>query len=372
VNRPRRLVPWIVLACLAASAPARADVPAGYKGKPFDPAVAGGKGIIPATVKAGPYAIPGRLDLINYDLGGVGVAYDCTHHEVKGGDGYRTDQPTASLSLTAASKMDVWFQAGAGLDGTHYPSATSEDFYVGALDAPDWFNYTVDVKTAGTYAVSSTWATGNGPPGGMGGDGSMGIQISVNGTKMVDWTATLPNDQTTADYHHWKPYPNFATLTLAAGLQVIKVQLTASHLNLDYLELALVGADGGAAGAAGGDAGAGGASASGDAGAGAGGTAGANGSAGASGGGSGAAGAAGGAAGASAPTGAAGSAAGTAGASGAAGASASGAAGSAPKAAHGSSGCRLSGGRGPGGAWALGLAAVAIAAALARSARRRP
>jgi hypothetical protein len=43
----------------------RADVPAGYTGKPFDPAVAGGVGKIPPTVKAGPHALPGRLDFIN-------------------------------------------------------------------------------------------------------------------------------------------------------------------------------------------------------------------------------------------------------------------------------------------------------------------
>src|SRR5262249_59308145 len=135
-----RLAIAATLSCLLAPRAARADVPAGYKGRPFDPVVAGGKGVIPATVTAGPYVVPGRIDLINYDLGGVGVAYDCAHHEVKGGDGYRTDVPTASLSLTAASKMDVWYGAGAPLDGTRYPSPTSEDFYVGALEAGDWFN----------------------------------------------------------------------------------------------------------------------------------------------------------------------------------------------------------------------------------------
>src|SRR6516162_3250839 len=113
-----RTSPAWVLVLLFAAPPARADVPAGYKGKPFDPVSAGGKGVIPASVAAGPYAVPGRIDLINYDLGGVGVAYDCAHHEVKGGFGYRTDTPTATLSLTASSKGDVWYQAGAALDGT--------------------------------------------------------------------------------------------------------------------------------------------------------------------------------------------------------------------------------------------------------------
>jgi hypothetical protein len=300
------------------SAFARADVPAGYKGKPFDPAVAGGVGVIPASVKAGPYAIPGRLDLINYDLGGEGVVYMAAHHEVKNGAGYRTDVPTATFSLTAQSKPDVWYEAGA-LDGTFYPSATTEDFYLGALDANDWFSYTVDVQTAGTYSLSSTWATGNGPPGGEGGDGTMGLQIFVNGTMMVDWKDSFPAYQTKASYHNWKPYPDFATITLEAGLQVLKFQLTSNHLNLDYVQFAPMGADAGAGDAAiptddgavgGADAGDIGAAGAGDSGGAGGGAAGAiatagNGGGGGSGagGGGGASGASGGAAGAT-PTGA--------------------------------------------------------------------
>jgi len=240
---------------------ARAAVPADYKGRPFDPAMAGGGTVIPATVKAGPYAIPGRLDLINYDFGGEGVAYTATHHEVKNGAGYRTDGVTATFSLTAASKPDLWYGTGTAMDGTAYPSATTADFYVGALDMGDWFNYTVDVKTAGTYSVSSTWATGNGPAGGQGGDGSMGLQMFVNGTMVADWKAAFPEYQTKANYHFWKPYSGFATITLEAGLQVLKLQLTANHQNLDYLQLELVGADAGrpADAAAPVDAGAGGA-----------------------------------------------------------------------------------------------------------------
>jgi hypothetical protein len=322
---------------LAVSAPAaRADVPAGYKGKPFDPATAGGKGVIPATVKAGPYAVPGRIDLINYDLGGVGVAYDCAHHEVKGGFGYRTDTPTATLSLTAPSKPDLWYQAGAALDGTPYPSATTEDFYVGAIDAGDWFNYTIDVKTAGTYAVSSTWSTGNGPPGAGAGDGSMGVQISINGALAASWQATFP-DLTKANYHNWKPYPSFATLTLEAGLQVLKIQSTKDHFNFDYLELALADADAGVAGAPDGAAGAGGGGTAGAAATGgassASGVAGAAGVAGASG--------AGGARGAAGTSGAAGSSsqAGASGAPpGAAGASASTGSGAAPATGTGGAG----------------------------------
>jgi len=98
---------------LALAPAARADIPAGYTGMPFDPAVVGGAGIIPATVKKGPYQLPGRLDFVNYDMGGDGTAFHTdAHYTTKGGDGYRTDRPTATMCLTATSKPDIYYDTG--------------------------------------------------------------------------------------------------------------------------------------------------------------------------------------------------------------------------------------------------------------------
>src|SRR5580692_5521030 len=61
MNRAQRHVflPFVLCSVsLLSAASAQADIPTGYAGKPFDPAVAGGVGIIPTTVKAGPYTIP--------------------------------------------------------------------------------------------------------------------------------------------------------------------------------------------------------------------------------------------------------------------------------------------------------------------------
>jgi MYXO-CTERM domain-containing protein len=242
------------------TAPAHAAVPGGYLGKPFDPAVAGGDGIIPASVKAGPYAVPGRIDLVNYDLGGEGVAYHSeAHYTTKDGDGYRDDRPTATMCKTATSKPDLWYDSGAALDGKAYPADGATDFYIGSIHPNDWFNYTVDVKVAGKYAVSSTFSTGNGPPGGEGGDGQMELVFFVNGVQQADWKTVFPDYQNKANFHLWKTYPNIATLTLEAGLQVIKIQAPFKHLNLDYFDIqpegGAVGGGGGAGGAATGGAG---------------------------------------------------------------------------------------------------------------------
>ncbi len=237
---------------LLAGPAARADIPADYKGKPFDPATAGGPKC-PATVKAGPYAIPGRLDFVNYDLGGDGVAYHTGDHITKGGTGYRTDTPTATFSLTSScipnggppTCTNVWYETGTALDGTQYPSPTTADFSIGAVQNGDYMNFTVNVATTGMYALSSTWATGNGPPGGEGGDGTMGLAVFSNGTQLATWAATFPNFNTTADFHHWKNYPSFATVMLTAGPQIIKLQSKSKHLQMDYVQFDLIGADGG-------------------------------------------------------------------------------------------------------------------------------
>jgi hypothetical protein len=240
------------------SSTAAADIPAGYKGTPFDPAKAGGmfNGMPTSSITtAGPYPIPGRLEFENHDMGGLNVAYFTTDHDAFAGAGYRTDDGNNEASFSATSPMadntydapngDVYYDTGTALDGTTYPNATTEDVYVGAVRPGDWFNITVNVMTAGTYQVSSTWASGNGTPGKEGGDGAMELQISVNGTMALDWKDVFPNYNTTANFHNWKIYSNMGTVTLQTGLQVLKFLSVDPHLNMDYIRFDLVGADGG-------------------------------------------------------------------------------------------------------------------------------
>jgi hypothetical protein len=252
LSTPRFIVCLTAFAALTlAASSARADIPAGYKGLPFDPKVAGGP-TIPPSIQAGPYTIPGRLDFINYDLGGDGVGYHTGDHVTNNGSesvklalGYRTDAPTATLCLTNQVEKDDWYMTSPTLDGTPFPSATTADYYIGAVQVGDWFNFTVNVLTPGTYTVSSTWASGNGPPGGEGGDGAMGLEVFSNGTLLGSWTATFPDYMTEANFHNWMAFPNFVNVTLQAGVQVIKLQSTSKHLNTSYVVFALVQGDGG-------------------------------------------------------------------------------------------------------------------------------
>ncbi|HEX3960495.1 MAG TPA: carbohydrate-binding protein, partial [Trebonia sp.] len=82
----------------------------------------------------GPYggtaaAVPGTVQAENYDTGGQGVAYNVT--SVNGsGNGYRPD----GVDLEATT------DTGGGYD-------------LGWTAAGQWFKYTVNVATAGTYTV---------------------------------------------------------------------------------------------------------------------------------------------------------------------------------------------------------------------------
>jgi MYXO-CTERM domain-containing protein len=236
---------------VGASWSASADVPAGYAGLPF---------------KGTPKQIPGRISLVDYDTGGMGVGFQTVHFNgdvTMSGPEYRADRPAPTLCRTYTvvnsfnDKPDT-YTAGP-LTGTFYPSTdvAKPDYYIGAIRPGDWVKVTVNVATAGTYTVSSHWAS---PA------ANIDFKILFNDVLKTETKGTA-----TGSYHNWVPFPNFATVQLDAGVQVMQFQSVQEHLNLDYVEFALAGGDGGVvtptdagadaaagAGGAGGAAGAGG------------------------------------------------------------------------------------------------------------------
>jgi hypothetical protein len=222
-----------ILGSFAVASVAGAAVPAGYKGQPY---------------KGTPWPIPGRIDFVNYDTGGLNVGFNTVHHGDVAcpGTDYRNDLPVPTLCKTSPmtgqfnDKPDQ-FTAGP-LTGMFYPSATTADYYIGAVRPGDWVNVTVNVAAAGSYQLSSTWTSDG---------GSIDMKISFNDVLKNETKAP-----STGGYHNWVPFPNFATIDLDAGVQVLKFQSVVEHLNIDYLQFSLV-TDGGVDN--GGDAGAGGA-----------------------------------------------------------------------------------------------------------------
>jgi MYXO-CTERM domain-containing protein len=211
-------IAFVVVAGLGLSA--RAAVPAGYTGTPF-------KG----TAKP----IPGRIELIDYDLGGAGVGFQTVHQGdvTLSGPEYRADRPAPTLCRTFTivnsfnDKPDTY--VGGPLNGTFYPStdASKPEYYIGAIRPGDWVKVTVNVATAGTYTISSHWTS---PA------ANIDFQIYFNDVLKNETKAAA-----TGSYHNWVPFPNFATVQLDAGIQVMKFVSVQEHLNLGYVEFALAG-----------------------------------------------------------------------------------------------------------------------------------
>ena len=137
----------------------------------------------------GPYggtaaAIPGTVKAENYDTGGQGVAYSVL--SVNGTDNsYRTDG--VDLETTTAT--------GGGND-------------LGWTKAGQWFKYTVNVATAGTYTVTFAVASNDGA--------TDAFHLSNAAGTNLTGSVNVPN---TGGWETWKTVT--ATVTLPAGTQTL-------------------------------------------------------------------------------------------------------------------------------------------------------
>ncbi|HEX3491737.1 MAG TPA: hypothetical protein VHU92_20495, partial [Streptosporangiaceae bacterium] len=81
-------------------------------------------------------AVPGTVQAANYDTGGPGVAYNVTSANGSA-NGYRSD----GVDLENTADTQDTSPAGGAYD-------------MGWTTGSQWFNYTVNVATAGTYTVA--------------------------------------------------------------------------------------------------------------------------------------------------------------------------------------------------------------------------
>jgi hypothetical protein len=148
-----------------------------------------------------PAAIPGTVDAANYDTGGQGVAYNVT--SVNGtGNSYRPD----GVDLETCS------DTGCGYD-------------LGWTAAGQWFKYTVDVATAGTYTVSFRLAS----PSGV----TDALHIANSAGANLSGSVNAPD---TGGWQTWATVT--ASVTLPAGVQTLTVDQDNAGWNSYYLAFA--------------------------------------------------------------------------------------------------------------------------------------
>jgi len=148
-----------------------------------------------------PAAIPGKVMAENYDTGGQGVAYNVT--SVNGTDNsYRSDGVDLETATSPATGNDLgWTASG------------------------QWFRYTVNVATAGTYTVSLLVAAPTAV--------TDGFHISNSSGTDLSGTINVPK---TGGWEDWTTVT--ATVTLPAGTQTLTVNQDNAGWNIDYLYFA--------------------------------------------------------------------------------------------------------------------------------------
>lgn len=157
--------------------------------------------IIPQT----PYkdvaaAIPGKVEMENYDLGGANKAYYDKDDDNKGGL-YRDDM----VDIVAIDENDE-----------------SKGYAIGYTQEGEWLEYTVNVATAGKFTVEARYATSS---------ENTGIKLYIDDNPVAD-DIMFPQG---AD---WATY-NTATATtseISAGPHVLKLEIIGNYVNIDKLE----------------------------------------------------------------------------------------------------------------------------------------
>lgn len=143
--------------------------------------------------------LPGKIEAENYDVPGSG----------KGNNSYYDND--------SENKGGAYREDGVDIE------SIDDGFAVGYTNAGEWMEYTVNVKTAGEYFLSFRAASGS---------TSSSIQLFVDDEAVTD-TIKVPQ---TAE-NDWSVYKEMdgGKVKLSAGKHILKIAITGSYVNLDWI-----------------------------------------------------------------------------------------------------------------------------------------
>jgi hypothetical protein len=212
------VIKYFIVAAQIIIAPAIfGQLPKDYKGKPFND----------AQYTKGAQAIPGRVELAYYDIGGEGIAYHDTD-SVNNGSGklnldpnhQRPGVPDYVVHFRANESVDISYTKDfADFNHPNRVDPKINQLYVGWEDDGEWTNYTVDVKAPGKYKIITVYSGGNNKS-----------SISLNNQKVVD--LVLAN---TGHIHWWAQATVGEIIFPVAGLNLLTVKY-GKGANLAYLD----------------------------------------------------------------------------------------------------------------------------------------
>jgi hypothetical protein len=198
-----------------------AQIPATYKGKPFED----------ENYKKGAQVIPGRIELAYYDIGGEGVAYHDTD-SINKGSGLLNRKP--EHQRPGVSDYICHFRELEGVDISY-----TKDFidfnHPNKVDPPvnqlflayeadgEWINFTIDVKVPGKYKIITIY-----------GNHDNKSSLWLNNEKAVD--LILPEN--TGNYHIWTQATVGEIRFPTAGINLLTLKYN-NGANLTYFDFSL-------------------------------------------------------------------------------------------------------------------------------------
>src|SRR6201993_4061191 len=199
-----------------------------YKGVPYHD----------SRYQDGPQKIPGRVMCAYYDMGGEGVAYpdtDPQNHgsgELNPADGTYLNEFRIHEGVdTSYTKFD---RKPDQIDDNPFDRVVPprDLVYVGWTEPGEWFNITVHVAHAGTYAADFLYTSNRG--------GAISVDVNGNdapGPLHVVSTYGAADPLAWRQWHHWNLVTQFFKVRLGKGKNVLTVHIgTNGNMNLAYFD----------------------------------------------------------------------------------------------------------------------------------------
>ena len=149
--------------------------------------------------KGTPIAVPGKLEVEDFDKPGQGKNEDGTSNASYGDDG--------------ENKGDSDYRKDTGVD--IYSKATGN--IVGYNNTGDWLEWTVNIEEAGDYTAIASVAT----------DGSGAFTLSIDGKSIGEFTVEGSSFDDFADVKQ--------KVTLPAGKHILRMDVTKEYFDIDYI-----------------------------------------------------------------------------------------------------------------------------------------
>lgn len=144
------------------------------------------------------WPVPGLIEAEYYDEGGDGISYSDTTHGNSGG-------------YIRSDNVDIWVSSDLG-----------GGYMVGATNAGEWLEYTVNVASVGIYTINLRVATA---------ETGKQARILMDGTDVTGAMA-IPN---TGGWQIWRTVSK--TANLSAGQHVMRLQVDKGSVNINSVEI---------------------------------------------------------------------------------------------------------------------------------------